>query len=382
MNRRFLSICAFLILASSGSKRATADLLKLDFSTIDFPGSQSTTANSFFRNDVIGNYKDGSGISHGFFYVGTTYMTLEPPGATSSTARASGGFVLGTYSAPGVPAGNFLFDGSHFTIINVPGAVSATLKSADSTDVVGNFSDGSRTHGFVYDGSTYRTIDFPGSTSTSADFVSGNRIAGTYTDAGGSHAFFFDGSSYTTIAFPGGTDTRIVGLAGQFVFGNAFSFVGAFTYDGTSYSLVDPFGLGPFGVPIEAIGTSGSNMLVQYALDPGGFGVIFDGVNATDVQAPVQDGTSFVSTISGNSVGGRAFEPDRAHPFLYDDGAYYDADPGFDATVTAVSGDRIILDGDILGQPTPEPGTLVLMALGGAGVIGSQWARRRRGLLR
>jgi len=110
MNRRFLSssICAFLVLVSAGAGPAKADLLKLDFSSIDFPGSQSTSANSFFRNAVIGNYKDASAISHGFLYVGTTYRTLEPPGATSSTARASGGFVLGTYSAPAVPSGNFL----------------------------------------------------------------------------------------------------------------------------------------------------------------------------------------------------------------------------------------------------------------------------------
>src|SRR5579872_451119 len=287
---RFLSswTFAFLILLSGGSRQATADLLKLEFSHIDFPGAQSTNANSFFHDDVIGNYKDSSGISHGFLYVGTTYMTVQPPGATSSTARASGGFILGTYSAPGVPAGNFLFDGSQYTNISVPGAVSATLKSADSTEVVGSFSDGSHTHGFMFNGSSYRTIDFPGSTSTSADFVSGNHVAGSYTDASGSHQFLFDGSNYTTVAFPGGSNTQIVGLAGQFVFGNAFGITGAFTFDGSNYSLLD---LDP-GLPafpdIRAIGTSGSNMLVQYAKDPGGFGVIFDGVNATDVQAPVQ----------------------------------------------------------------------------------------------
>lgn len=377
MNSRYFwgLSCVFLVF-TCGIGHARADLVKLEFTPIDVPGSKTTFANSFFQNDVIGVYSDAFGISHGFLYVGTTYTTLGPPGATSSTAVASGGFVLGRYSAPGISGGNYLFDGSQYTIVNVPGAVSAALNSADATDVVGSFSDGTRTHGFVFDGSSYRTIDFPGSTSTSANFVSGNLIAGSYTDGSGSHPFLFDGTNYTKIAFPGSADTQVVGLAGQYVFGNVTRFGTAFTYDGSNYSLVDPL---PFsGYPDEAIATSGSNMLGQYVHDPGAYGFIFDGVTATGVQAPVIDGTSFVSTISGNSVGGQAFEPDREHAFLYDNGTYYDADPGFRVSVTAVSGDRIILDGDILGQPTPEPGTLLLLAIGGAGVIGLRWTRYPR----
>lgn len=384
-----LSGCFALALVGN-LESATAGVFRF----LEVPGAQSTTSNGFYGYDVIGTYKDQAGGTHGFLYRGTSYIALGPPGAVTSTAQfANGRFVFGTYTDAGGVTRNYAYDGSRYTFPNVPGALSTTVRGADANQIFGTYSDGTRTHGFVYDGSTYRTVDMPGSTSTNIIDVYGNEVLGTSNGAM-YQPFLYDGVGYKTIAFPGGTNTRAVGLAGRYVFGEFFNpdpnaninTTLIFKYDGSNYSLIDPYGFtsdpyltyGPYRY--EAVATWGDEMLAEVLFD--GFlhaeGLLMDGYGARilgDFLVSSSDAYTFVHTVSGHSVGADNIDPrDRPFQFLFDDGAYYyiGQDHG---TVSAVSGDRALMSDGSIFQSTPEPGSLLLLSLGTAVLVGARRVR-------
>lgn len=97
-------------------------------------------------NNRTGNYTDTSGISHAYFYNGSSFTKIDPPGAASSTfvpCGISGGSVAGTYQ--------------------------------DATTF--------RTHGVVYNYGEFIVIDPPQSIGTTLVAISGRYVVGTYTDS-------------------------------------------------------------------------------------------------------------------------------------------------------------------------------------------------------
>src|SRR5436190_11950514 len=149
------------------------------FTTLDPPGAYQShaIATGVSGNHVAGVYWDASNIRHAFFYDGSTYTTLTPPG----TSVEGSGYQAGTTYATGVSGNN----------------------------VVGWYLDSSgATHGFLYNGTTYTTLNPPGAASSIALAVSGNNVVGTFTQSGGfTTGFLFDGTNYTTIDVPGGLNT-------------------------------------------------------------------------------------------------------------------------------------------------------------------------------
>jgi len=137
------------------------------------------------------------------------FATLDPPGATSSSAIAVvGNQVVGSFVQGGHEYG-FLYSSGQYLTINVPGATSTSVNAISGNSVVGSFSDGAGgTKGFLFDGATYTTLSPPGSSHAFANAVSGSNVFGTYLVAGThQHGFVFDGAAYTTIDFPGAFDT-------------------------------------------------------------------------------------------------------------------------------------------------------------------------------
>ncbi|MDP1069403.1 hypothetical protein, partial [Klebsiella pneumoniae] len=77
---------------------------------------------------VVGSYDDANGRSHGFIYNGSTYTTLDRPGAYHTDLRSinSNGDIVGTYSTVSNPGPYddiyFLYSKGVFTDFHIPGA--------------------------------------------------------------------------------------------------------------------------------------------------------------------------------------------------------------------------------------------------------------------
>ncbi len=55
-------------------------------------------------NNIVGDYTDGSGQQHGYLYNGTTWTTLDMPGATATSAEGIyGNDLVGAYHVGSAP---------------------------------------------------------------------------------------------------------------------------------------------------------------------------------------------------------------------------------------------------------------------------------------
>ncbi len=253
---------------STGFKAVIAPF---SFTTIDFPGATRTRAVGLNdHGDIVGDYRDSSGVFHGYLLSHGNFTTFDPPGSIqtrglainnlgviggtfldSSNARHSyllnhGAFtifdfpgatatflqgindlgqVVGTYIDSAGNTHGFLRTAGNFTTIDFPGAVQGTVAGGinDRGQIVGNFGDASGiTHGFLLSGGNLSTIDFPGALDTTAPFgISANgEIVGFYDDSNGVlHGFTLIAGNFSTVDFPGGFNTLAfrVNEAGQIV---------------------------------------------------------------------------------------------------------------------------------------------------------------------
>ena len=107
-------------------------------------------------NKLVGGYltgRRGQGDGHGFIYDGTTWTTLiDMTGATSTVIHGiSGDNLVGQYrDDSGVPHG-FLHNGGIWTTIDKPGAGETYVTGIDGSNIVGWYTDATGTHGFVYE---------------------------------------------------------------------------------------------------------------------------------------------------------------------------------------------------------------------------------------
>lgn len=135
-----------------------------------------------------------------------------------------------------------------------------------------------------------------------------------------------------------------------------------FTYDGTLHPIDAPFPTPP-DVPFK------NPLFLQNLIPP----------------VPIPPFETTVSAFSGNSAAG-LYVDDRSGndvPFVFDGQSYFTADPFgnySEVGVVAVSGDMAVgYDFDrgiiFIGQ-TPEPGSLLLLSIGAAALVGSRKIRR------
>ncbi len=98
--------------------------------------------------------------------------------------------MVGYYTDSGGTHGT-LYDGSTWATLDFPGATDTYLRGIDGDNMVGSYTDSSGTpHGTLYDGSTWHTLDFPGAVSTQMFGIDGDNIVGFYWD-GGSNIYGF-----------------------------------------------------------------------------------------------------------------------------------------------------------------------------------------------
>ncbi len=294
------------------------------FTTLNPPGAYQgkATPTGVSGNNVVGVYWDASNIRHGFLYNGSTYTTLTPPG----TAVEGSGYQLGTTSAAGVSGNNvvgwyidansqthaYLYNGSTYTTLDPPGATSSLAVAVSGNNVVGVFTvAGGVTTGFLYNGSTYTTLTMPGGATTTPAAISGNDVVGSYT-AGDNHGFLFDGTNYTTLDVPGGFHTTPTGVSGSIVVGEYYSggSYHRFSYDGSTYNTnIDP----PFGQAYYYPGETGttvndgSNIVGSFTAVLGANqGYLFNGSTYVVIDFPGANYTNLTG-ISGNKIVGEYY---------------------------------------------------------------------------
>lgn len=151
-----------------------------------------TFAQGVYGTNVVGYYKDGSLVSHGFTCTtsGTSYATVDCPltGATATKLEAisSTGTIVGNFTDA---AGTHGFEkiGTVWTPIDDPLAVNGTYATGISgTTIIGYYKDtNSNAHGFAYDGTTFTPLDFAHAGVSGVDDtyplgISGNTVVGYY----------------------------------------------------------------------------------------------------------------------------------------------------------------------------------------------------------
>jgi probable HAF family extracellular repeat protein len=241
-----------------------------DFTTIDVPGAVFTSASGINpRGDIVGNYTDGTGRTHGFLLRDGEFTTIDFRDAAGTVVAGTGaagigpsGEIVGSYSVAGEPAvnshGYLLTKQGEFVAVNYPGHTNTTVQrilpdgtilgcrhdndnmgsmkgvvitrsgseeiglfasmtngaTPDHRRIVGFYRNmaANRNEGFLIDDGDFTPLVVPGSTGTSAwDMNPAGEIVGVYTKAG-VHGFVLRDEGYVTIDFPGATVTRVFGI--------------------------------------------------------------------------------------------------------------------------------------------------------------------------
>lgn len=274
-----LAVCG-LLLASVVSQTNGA----WTWTTLDCPLGAFTTLKGVFGNKIVGCYETSTPGRHGFLYDGTTWSTLEPPGALGSDATAicSNG-VVGYYAHLSAPPfafilnDAFVYDGTTYTQLHMPGVdgsldgFHAIPTGMDGARVIGRLATNDITdptdQNFVYDGTTRTSLNAPGAQSTVLNGISGSKIVGQYsTNTSGSYGFLYDDTTqaWSTLTFqPTGERVTPYGIDGNSIVGSYHTYAGkqyGFYYDGaTWFNLTYPGAQSTFAYAI-----SGNNIVGHY----------------------------------------------------------------------------------------------------------------------
>jgi hypothetical protein len=196
------------------------------FTLLSFPGSLDTVASGInpgattSKVEIVGGYSAGVFLSHvsGTKTVKETYEAVNYPHAAFPIDINDLGQIVGQYvDGSGVTHG-FEMSDRHFTTIDVPfaGSKGTYVESINNSgEVVGSWSDGGISQGFTLIDGTYTSFDYPGATYTFAEDVnSQGDIVGTYIspDSNGDQGYLLSGGTYTSIEFPGAVNTEAIAI--------------------------------------------------------------------------------------------------------------------------------------------------------------------------
>jgi probable HAF family extracellular repeat protein len=235
------------------------------FAPIDVPGAAATYANGNSTNEIVGEFDDQDGNTHGFvlrrgvftqvdvpaadgytsvngvnakgersgiyhdgvrfhgyFCSKGIFTTLDPPGSIRSTGNFlnAQGQVVGLYRTPDNTRHGYIWSKGVFTTLDAPAAAAPLGTNAfginDHGQVVGTYvdKDGNR-HGYVLSKGVFTTLDAPGADGyTLAEGINNaGQIVGYSQDADGtSHGFILDDGAYTTLDVPGSFWTEVYSI--------------------------------------------------------------------------------------------------------------------------------------------------------------------------
>jgi hypothetical protein len=245
-------LVASIPLASVAQQQTSASAASVSFSftAINFPGATRTRAVGLNdHGDIVGDYRDASGVFHAYLLSQGTFTTFDPPGSilTRGIAINNRGVVGGHFLDSNKVRHSYLLDQGNFTIFDFPGATATFLQGMnDQGEVSGAYNDSSGVqHGFLLSAGNFTTIDFPGAVGTVATKITDRgQIFGNYDDASGNtHGFLLSDGNFTTIDFPGAfSATLVTGSTNGDIVGDyddASGFLHGFQLQHGSFSTID-----------------------------------------------------------------------------------------------------------------------------------------------
>ena len=187
------------------------------FVNIDYPGEFSEPLGVNDHGDVVGFWQDHStGQVHGYYYDGTTYTTLDYPGAAGTEAVGinNDGVISGLYYTSGSIPYAFIYKNGTFTQLSYPHTPYGTDGQGinNNNEVVGYWG---YYDSFVYNNGGYTSFNYPGAAVTYGIGINDSgQTSGYYklTSSGDSFGFFEDGGTFTSIEAPGTYQTFALGL--------------------------------------------------------------------------------------------------------------------------------------------------------------------------
>jgi len=160
--------------------------------TVDVPDATATTAYAINdRGQIVGEFTDGGGKSHGFLRSNGQFTPIDVPGATRTSARGinNTGQIVGNYTDNAGRPHGFLLVGSRFTTLDPPTSVNTTVSGInDLGQIVGRFQDASTTNlDFLYSHGQFLTLTPIGYPNAQLQGINNlGQIVGNYTPFGGS----------------------------------------------------------------------------------------------------------------------------------------------------------------------------------------------------
>jgi uncharacterized membrane protein len=146
----------------------------ISLKTIDVPGATATAANGNSTHEIVGEFTDADGNTHGFVLNKGVFTTIDfpsQPGAPSVTGtslngiNASGQF-MGTYFVDSETSPNHAFVGEngHFTTLDPPGATRSQGGFINAKgEAVGTYRDeDQKRHGFIWRKGVFTSFNVPG----------------------------------------------------------------------------------------------------------------------------------------------------------------------------------------------------------------------------
>ena len=167
-------------------------------------GADGTLANGIDNaGQIVGEYLDAHGSTHGFLFSSGTYTTIDDPlGINGTDAKGinDAGEIVGYYLDGSSVAHGFVYNNGTYVTLNDPSAANGTFAEGinDAGQVVGYYLDSSDVaHGFVYSNGKYFNFDdsAAGKGAGEGTFAfaidNAGRVSGYYVGSGFDVAGFF-----------------------------------------------------------------------------------------------------------------------------------------------------------------------------------------------
>jgi uncharacterized membrane protein len=196
------------------------------FKNVNAPGAMETDSHALNNKIFIaGDYVDSNSVQHAMILKGKTLTSIDrkncttTPGITAislygiNNKNVAVGWCLDTIT--GIDDAFSYFKGK-FVSISPPGATSTKAQGInDEGQIVGTYLDSANVeHGFVLKGTKYTTLDVPGGyTNSDAWAITGKGLITIFAVKGSVyHSFLFNGKTYSPIDVPGETHSLVTGI--------------------------------------------------------------------------------------------------------------------------------------------------------------------------